>query len=137
MSFFKKEKTEQKNYADADVQTQLARIIEQLGFLERKIDGLSQNRSPRPGGPGGRPGFGRPGGHFSGGHSNGGFRSQGGGGGFRPQGSGGFRGNRDNHRGDRRPSGPRHSNGPRPHTNSHSSAPQQQAGGKGDNFGNI
>jgi hypothetical protein len=83
MSFFKKDKNDTtKNYADADVQTQLARIIEQLGFLERKIDSLSQNRGPRPGG---RPGFGRPGG-FSGGHSSGGFRGNR---------EGGFRGNRE------------------------------------------
>lgn len=134
MSFFKKDKNDTKNYADADVQTQLARIIEQLGFLERKIDSLSQNnRGPRPGG---RPGFGRPGG-FSGGHREGGFRGnrEGGFRGNREGGhrEGGFRGNRDGgHRGPRH-GGQRHG-GPRQHSenHSHSSGPA-----KDDNFGNV
>ncbi len=142
MSFFKKDKMETKNYADADVQTQLARIIEQLGFLERKIDGLAQNSAPRPGGfsrpggrpgfsrPGGRPGFGRPSGQFSGGHSSNGHSSSGGG--FRSP--GGFRGNRDNQH--RRPSGgPRSHSAPRPQQ-SHSQASHPD-GSKGENFGNV
>lgn len=78
MSFFKKDKEGNAISGPQDVASQLTKIIEHLGFLEKKIDSLLEQSRSRPPMGGGR---------SFGGHSGGpnrGFRRPG-------QGSGNFR----------------------------------------------
>ncbi len=78
MSFFKKDKDGNSSSGPQDVASQLAKIIEHMGFLEKKIDSLLEQSRSRPPMGGGR---------SFGGHSGGpnrGFRRPG-------QGSGNFR----------------------------------------------
>lgn len=110
MSFFKKDRESNTSEVNQDIPSQLQKITEQLGFLEKKIDSLlEQSRGARPsfnrnrfGSGSGRPNsFNRPGGNgfrSAGGPGGGnGFRSSGGGNNFRS--AGGPGGNHRPHRG--------------------------------------